>query len=454
MCSDSTAIKVTNLSKRYEIYENPRERLKQFLFSLFQNFAKRKARRYFQEFWALNDVSFEIKKGETIGIIGSNGSGKSTLLQLICGTLNPTSGSVQTTGRIAALLELGSGFNPEFTGHENIYMNASILGLTPEEIDARFNDIVTFADIGEFIDQPVKTYSSGMMVRLAFSVIAHVDADILIVDEALAVGDAFFTQKCMRFLRNFMTTGTVLFVSHDTGAIVNLCTKAILLHRGAIIELGTPKDVIESYLATVYESTQEVKAAMSISNKNQHSQKEDAPEFRDMREEFVNASNLRNDIEMFQFNPEKKGFGTGEVKISSVRLLDQRRAPLSWIVGGEYVILDIRCLALKELASPIVGFQFKDRLGQIIFADNTFLAFENKPQPVRQGGELVATFEFRIPVMPSGDYTVAVAVADGSQDNHIQHHWMHEALIVRVHASSVCFGLVGVPMKQITLTTE
>jgi len=203
MCSDFV-IKVEDLSKCYQIYDQPGDRLKQFLFPRLQDALGMHPRAYFHEFWALRSASFEVKKGETVGIIGRNGSGKSTLLQLICGTLAPSSGSIETKGRIAALLELGSGFNPEFTGRENVYMNAAVLGLGKNEIDACFDDIVAFADIGEFIEEPVKSYSSGMMVRLAFAVIAHVDADILIIDEALAVGDAFFTQKCMRFLRNFM----------------------------------------------------------------------------------------------------------------------------------------------------------------------------------------------------------------------------------------------------------
>ena len=454
MSSNDIAIRVTHLSKRYEIYANPRDRLKQFVLPRLQRQAKRPPKQYFREFWALKDVSFEVKKGETVGIIGRNGSGKSTLLQMICGTLHPTSGSIQTHGRIAALLELGSGFNPEFTGRENVYMNASVLGLSNEEIDERFADIVSFADIGEFIEQPVKTYSSGMMVRLAFAVIAHVDADILVVDEALAVGDAFFTQKCMRFLRNFMKTGTVLFVSHDTGAVVNLCSKAVLLNRGQVTEIGTPKNVIEHYLATVYESSQEVDGVIAAETKVPVTQVESLIEYRDMREELVNASNLRNDVEIFQFKLDQEGFGTGDAKILSVRLLDQHGAPLSWIVGGEDVILDIRCLAHKDIFRPIIGFQFKDRLGQVIFADNTFLVFEHNPQPVVQSGEFIARFEFRLPVLPSGDYGIAVAVADGSQDSHVQHHWMHDALMVRVHASSVCFGLVGIPMKKITLTSQ
>ena len=190
-CSDNVAICIDGVSKYFEIYEKPAHRLLQMIF--------RGHRQYYRPFWALHDISFEVKRGECVGIIGRNGAGKSTLLQIITGTLTPSAGKVHIKGRVAALLELGSGFNPEFTGRENVYLNASILGLTNKEIDARYDDIVAFADIGEFIDQPIKSYSSGMVVRLAFAVVAHVDADVLIVDEALSVGDAFFTQKCMRF---------------------------------------------------------------------------------------------------------------------------------------------------------------------------------------------------------------------------------------------------------------
>jgi lipopolysaccharide transport system ATP-binding protein len=448
MSSNDFAIRVQGLSKYYQIYDAPKDRLKQMLVPRLQRIIDKQPKQYFREFKALNDVSFEIKKGETVGVIGRNGSGKSTLLQIICGTLFPTSGSVQTNGRIAALLELGSGFNPEFTGRENVYMNAAVLGLSKEEVDTRFDDIVTFADIGDFIEQPVKTYSSGMMVRLAFAVIAHVDADILVVDEALAVGDAFFTQKCMRFLRGFMKEGTVLFVSHDTGAVVNLCNKAILLNNGQVTKSGTPKQVIEYYLSTLYETDQKVDGVLTDENNMLDNQVE---EYRDMRETLINTSTLRNDIEVFEFKPGQAEFGTGDSAIVSVRLLDQSGTALSWVVGGEDIILDIRCLANKAIFQPIVGFEFKDRLGQVLFADNTFLVYQNNPQEVNQGCEFTARFEFRLPILPTEDYSIAVAVAEGVQDNHVQHHWLHDALIVRVHASSVCFGLMGIPMKKITL---
>jgi lipopolysaccharide transport system ATP-binding protein len=446
------AIRVSNLSKCYQIYDKPQNRLKQSIYTRLQRLLGRQPTQYYREFWALKDVSFEVKKGETVGIIGRNGSGKSTLLQMICGTLNPTSGSIQTTGRIAALLELGSGFNPEFTGRENVYMNASVLGLSNEETDLRFADIVAFADIGDFIDQPVKTYSSGMMVRLAFAVIAHVSADILVVDEALSVGDAFFAQKCMRFLRKFMETGTVLFVSHDTGAVVNLCNKAILLNRGQIAEAGTPKEVSEHYLATLYESNQPVAGFDEVVQNNMQDVAEPVTsDYRDMREAMINSSTLRNDIEVFKFSPAQDSFGTGNAKIASVRILDTKCVPLSWVVGGEDVILEIRCLALEDIYSPIIGFQFKDRLGQVVFADNTYLAYQHNPRTVIQGKEVSARFEFRMPILPTGDYSINVAIAEGSQNDHVQHHWMHDAMIVRVHASSICFGLVGIPMKSITL---
>lgn len=238
---DDIAIRVENLSKCYQIYDTPRDRLKQFILPRLHHLTGQTPRQYFREFWALKDVSFEVKKGETIGIIGRNGSGKSTLLQLICGTLSPTSGSITTNGRIAALLELGSGFNPEFTGRENVYMNASVLGLSKEEIDARFEDIVAFADIGTFIEQPVKMYSSGMMVRLAFAVQAQVEPDILIVDEALAVGDAKFQAKCFDRLHQLKEGGTsILLVTHSSEQIVTHCSEAILLDGEMLSNMVNP----------------------------------------------------------------------------------------------------------------------------------------------------------------------------------------------------------------------
>ena len=252
------AIKVQNISKCYHIYENPRDRLKQFVAPRLQRMTWQQPKQYFREFWALKDVSFEIKKGETVGIIGRNGSGKSTLLQMICGTLTPSSGSIQTNGRIAALLELGSGFNPQFTGRENVYMNAAVLGLSKKEIDERFDAIVAFADIGDFIEQPTKTYSSGMMVRLAFAVAINVDPDILIVDEALSVGDEIFQRKCFARLEEIKSNGaSILFVSHSPASIIELCERTLLLDHGSRLMYCSAPNAIRAYQKLIYASNEE-----------------------------------------------------------------------------------------------------------------------------------------------------------------------------------------------------
>lgn len=251
--SSEIVIKVENLSKCYQIYNQPHDRLKQSIFPRLQSLAARPVRQYFREFWALNNVSFEIRKGETIGIIGRNGSGKSTLLQLICGTLNPTSGQIRCSGRIAALLELGSGFNPEFTGRENVYMNTAVLGLSRDETDARFDEIINFADIGDFLEQPTKTYSSGMLVRLAFAVAVNVDPQILIVDEALSVGDELFQRKCFARIEAIKRKGaTILFVSHSASAIVELCDRALLLDGGRMLLDDKPRAVIKQYHRLIF----------------------------------------------------------------------------------------------------------------------------------------------------------------------------------------------------------
>lgn len=251
--SSEIAIKVQNISKCYQIYEKPHDRLKQFLYTRLQHLIGRQPKRYYREFWALKDVSFEVKRGETIGIVGCNGSGKSTLLQVICGILNPTGGVVETHGRLAALLELGSGFNPEFSGRENVFLNASILGLSKKEIEDKFDDIAAFADIGEFIDQPVKTYSSGMFVRLAFAIQANVDPDIFIVDEALAVGDTYFVHRCMHRFHEMQRKGkTIILVTHDATAVRQLCDRAIWVDGGIVVAMGDKSEIIDSYLSHLF----------------------------------------------------------------------------------------------------------------------------------------------------------------------------------------------------------
>ena len=441
--SSNVVIRAQNLGKCYEVYKKPVDRIWQ------QFVGKRK--KLYREFWALSGVDFEVRRGETVGIIGRNGSGKSTLLQLICGTLTPTEGSVQVHGKVAALLELGAGFNPDFTGRENVILNASIMGLSRKQIDDKFGSIISFADIGEFIDQPVRSYSSGMYVRLAFAIAAHLDADILVVDEALAVGDAFFTQKCMRFLREFKKHGTVLFVSHDTESILSLCHRAIWLEHGKVKKIGTAKDVAEAYLEAYFEANQ---GASNLASGGQRSPSKEVQKssIRDQRLQYINSSNLRNDLEIFSFDPESAGFGRGEARIIHVGLADEDDHQLSWVVGGEMVKLCVGVDFFNDLSSIILGFYIKNNLGQMIFGDNTYLTYALDPITVSSGDYIKAVFNFQMPILPVGNYSITAAVASGTQDEHVQHHWIHDALIFKSHSSHVSSGLVGVPMKNISMT--
>ena len=456
------AIRVNGLQKCFQIYATPSQRLRQFVLPRWRRFLGLKSINYYREFWALRDVSFEIKKGQTVGIIGRNGSGKSTLLQMICGTLHPTQGSIEVQGRVAALLELGSGFNPEFTGRENVFFNAGVLGQSEDRTREKFSDIEAFAEIGDFMDQPVKTYSSGMLVRLAFAVIAHVDADILVIDEALAVGDAFFTQKCMRFLRGFMQHGTVLFVSHDTAAVKGLCNHAIWLDKGQIREHGDPKSVCEHYLQAYYEAQQadqEASVATPLPTPPQagtagaggSDATKDVTARVDQRLPFLNASNLRNDLRLFEFDPDAPSFGRGGSRVVRVALCNNEGQPLTWAVGGEEVELVVDAVALQDLHSPIVGFVVKDRLGQALFGDNSFVAYESRPCECKAGQTLGAKFQFQMPRLPVGDYSITIAIADGTQQEHVQHQWIFDAVTFRSESTSTSAGLVGIPMHHISL---
>lgn len=431
-------LSVNNVSKCFNIYKKPSHRLFQMLL--------KSRKKLHEEFWALKNINFDITRGQSVGIMGRNGAGKSTLLQIICGTLNPSFGDVKINGKVAALLELGAGFNPEFSGRDNVYLCASLYGMSQSQVEARYQSIADFADIGDFINQPVKTYSSGMYVRLAFAVIAHVDADILIIDEALAVGDALFTQKCMRFLREFKKTGVLLFVSHDITTVKNLCEKALWLESGEVREFGTAKSVSEKYLARLYKS--EIKHSTEASDRCF-----DDEDFVDGRMVLLNQSTLRNDIEIFKFDKKaKSSFGSGMATIESAYLMSDDGNPLSWCVGGEMVKLEINSRVYGDLTNPIIGFTVNDRLGQPLFGDNTFLSYLND-EIVCTPGQLVRTsFTFRMPLLMSGDYSLSVAIASGTQDDHIQHHWLNDAILFRSHSTSASTGLIGIPMKKIELT--
>ena len=444
MSSNDIAISVKNLSKCYAIYDSPRDRLKQFVIPRLRRLLGRLPKSYYREFWALKDVSFEVKKGETVGIIGRNGSGKSTLLQMICGTLTPTNGSIQTNGRVAALLELGSGFNPEFTGRENVYMNAAVLGLTKDEIDARFDDIAAFAGIGDFIGQSVKTYSSGMTVRLAFAVIAHVDADILVVDEALAVGDAIFTQKCMRFLRKFMEQGTVLFVSHDSGSVLNLCQRAIWLNKGVVSLAGKAKEVVEAYTQFTMQEMYGNKVHLTSVDANKSASQEEKNKADDA------TIDKGTPVTFFSNLDESSGWETGKAQIISVRLLNKDGQDMPMLHGGELINLEIIAIAHESIFSPILGWFVKDRLGQSLFGEHTY-AYVNPPLQVRAGEKIKALFQFKIPFLPNGDYAITVSIAGGDPYEHTHHHWLHDALMLNVASEKLRYGLVGIPFRSVTL---
>jgi len=394
--SSDIAIKVSNLSKCYQTYGRPHDRLKQSIYPRFQRLAGKPPKQYFKEFWALKDVSFEIKKGETVGIIGRNGSGKSTLLQMICGTLNPTSGSIQTNGRIAALLELGSGFNPEFTGRENVYMNATVLGLSREETDARFDDIVAFADIGDFIEQPVKTYSSGMFVRLAFSVMVHVDADILVVDEALAVGDAFFTQKCMIQIKKLMDSGvTLLFVSHDSNAVKALCSNAVLLDHGELTCIGDTNKVVEAYYGNFIKKQQAsfVSSDVGITSYDQ--------------EEIDNASLINS--ELFQNRAKFQRLRNGKADFMNVQLLNESGQEIQQVDFRQPVVL--RMAFRANFALPLLGlaYHIRDKNGfDLVYSDT---GIDRCPIINTQAGEqYVITWRFNM-TLNEGVYTIAAMLS-------------------------------------------
>ncbi|WP_308418549.1 ABC transporter ATP-binding protein [Chitinimonas arctica] len=414
------------MSKHYPVYDRPHHRLLEVLSG--------GRLRYGREFAALEGVSFSVAAGETVGIIGRNGSGKSTLLQMVCGTLSPTSGSIRIKGSVAALLELGAGFNPEFSGMENIRLNAAILGLSQAQVNERLDRILAFADIGDFVHQPVKTYSSGMFVRLAFAVVAHVDADVLVIDEALSVGDAFFTQKCMRFLRGFRDQGgTLLFVSHDSGAVVGLCDRAIWLDKGRLRAEGSAKAVTEQYLHSKYAGEDDAVGAMPAAVSA------DEPVAAEEAALVVGGGALAIPDE-----GAGQAFGAGGATLTRVTLQDEGGRPILVTEGGERAVLRIEARLGEALEQPIFGFYVKDRLGQVVFGENTA---GHPDQIVRTGmpGETLATeFRFRMPHLQAGDYVITAAVGEGDQDAHRIHHWIHDALAFRSQ-SVVLHGLLALP---------
>jgi lipopolysaccharide transport system ATP-binding protein len=391
--SSEIAIKVESLSKCYQIYEQPHDRLKQFVLPRLQRWAGLTPKRYYREFWALKDVSFEVKKGETVGIIGRNGSGKSTLLQMICGTLNPTGGTVQANGRIAALLELGSGFNTEFTGRENVYLNGTMLGLSKAEIDLRFDAITAFAEIGDFIDQPVKTYSSGMYVRLAFAIQANVDPEILVIDEALAVGDAYFVHRCMLRFNELQRNGTtILFVSHDANTVRNLCSRVIWMEDGRLVANGGASNVVDTYLASLF--GQKILDENQIRNTSWTSAHQNAPSKIDIESSIPNID---------------RRLGDQKIEIVGVGLYDESMNRISSILNEMTVILRMTVInqTLDSQKKLAVGYIFRNSKGQEIASISSL--FEGRVIKAPTKGDCITIrMKLTLPRLYPGSYAFTV----------------------------------------------
>ena len=403
-------VQLTGVSKVFRSYERKRDRIKDLV-----NPAKE---RLFKEKCVLKNIDLTIYKGESMGIIGKNGSGKSTLLQIICGTMKASEGIVVTKGRVGALLELGSGFSPEFTGIENIYLNAAIHGLKRKDIEQRLDDILAFADIGDAVNEKVKTYSSGMVVRLGFSVMANIDADILVVDEALAVGDAFFTQKCMRFINNFREENTLLFVSHDTTAVQSSCEKAIYLCDGKVKVNGSTKTVVEAYIKDL-QGNSAVKSLPNkkIVNKDEHEnanwkyEKEDNKGHNDRWKDYrlkrdfdreKNGTNTEIFVPKKSITRDEKSYGGVKAVISEVRLENNEEGSNKdiYIEGGNIVKLEIIAVAKEKFGMPILGFIMKDKNGLELIGDNTSNLVPESDQITVKKDEIIrGTFIFTMPLL-------------------------------------------------------
>lgn len=426
MCSD-VAIKVENLSKCFHIYDKPRDRLLQMLC--------RGRRRFFREFWALRDVAFDIKKGETVGIVGRNGSGKSTLLQIICGTLTPTSGRVRTDGRVAALLELGSGFNPEFSGRENVYMNAAVLGLSKEETDARFAEIEAFAEIGDFIDQPVKTYSSGMMVRLAFAVAINVDPQILIVDEALSVGDELFQRKCFARIEAIKASGaTILFVSHAGTTVIELCDRAILMDGGDKLAEGLPKAIIGKYQKLLYAPAGKVEAIRAAIAGDGHKESLFA-ETSTVSPETLEQGRAEPELdECFDPNLRSQSVLSYEshgVLIDAPQILDLAGEPVNCLKSGKTYRYTYRASFAVGATGVRFGMMIKTLAGVELGGATSAASLQDAISHVEKGTVIQVEFAFQCNLNP-GTYFLNAGVLGATGESETYLHRLLDACLFRV----------------------
>lgn len=409
------AIRVDDVSKLYKLYDKPSDRLKESL-----GLTRKKL---YKEHYALHNVSFDVKRGETVGIIGTNGSGKSTILKIITGVLNPSGGHVEIDGRISALLELGAGFNMEYTGIENIYLNGTMIGFSREEIDAKMQDILDFADIGDFVHQPVKTYSSGMFVRLAFAVAINIDPEILIVDEALSVGDVFFQAKCYKKFEDFKKMGkTILFVSHDLGSISKYCDRVVLLNRGKKLAEGTPKEMVSMYkrIMVNQDKAEEIAAhQMDMSSLEEDDEKE--------IKEAACEGQWKNH---YNLNPDVDEYGNGAAEIEDFAIIDENGNYTNAIVKGTRFRLKSKVKFKQDIHDPIFTYTFKNIQGVAITGTNTM--YEKKDVPLAKEGETyVATFEQDM-FLQGGEYLLSMSCT-GYRDGEFQvYHRLYDVCNVTV----------------------
>ncbi len=408
------AIKVEQVSKVYRLYDRQRERLKDAL-----NLTKKKC---YREHFALDKLDFEIKKGETVGIIGTNGSGKSTILKIITGVLNPTGGQVMVDGRISALLELGAGFNMEYTGVENVYLNGTMIGFTDEEIDERLSDILEFADIGEFVNQPVKTYSSGMFVRLAFAVAINIDPEILIVDEALSVGDVFFQSKCYHKFEEFKKMGkTILFVSHDLGSITKYCDRAILLNKGRKLFEGTPKEAVDLYKRVLVNQLDD--------------DGKESPEGRSVWDQGGGKELWRSTLPL---NPEVLEYGSKKAEIVDFAFMDANGRYSNVIEKGTEMTVKMKVLFHEDIAEPIFAFSFKNLLGIELCGTNTM--FEKiEITPKRAGDVQVVSFTQKMDLQ-GGEYLLSLGCTGYPHGEFTVYHRLYDVCNLTVVSTKNTVG--------------
>jgi len=445
MSSSEIVIRASNLSKCYPIYNAPRDRLKQFVLPKLQSMTGHQQKQYFREFWALKDINFEVKKGESVGIIGRNGSGKSTLLQIITGTLSPTTGTVAIHGRIAALLELGSGFNPEFTGRENVYLNGALLGLSQEQIDERFDAIASFADIGEHLDQLVKTYSSGMLVRLAFAVQVQVEPDILIVDEALAVGDALFQKRCYQQIEKLVSSGTtLLFVSHDQESVRTLTNRALLLNRGVAAACGLSSEVVLEYRRLLHD--EESSYFSAIANElNTRSKVTNETNVLEEASRTIGAANTAAELNVAGASTNSRSFGDGEVKIVRVETLDEEGCPCLVYYPGETLRIRVICEAQANIDKLNVAVRLRNKEGIKIYSwgtlnqDMNILAVRSE-EPVFWSQQIKAGEQFQVLLecpcnLGVNLYEIQAAISFEDTPDYMSQrllHWVDEAAFFQV----------------------